>query len=69
MTWLVILGTVTTLIGLAGLFVCIRRAAALRREKDQDKVKRQLQGLVALNMGSVGVAGMGLALVIVGLLL
>ncbi|MHA3976915.1 hypothetical protein ACW9UR_04445 [Halovulum sp. GXIMD14794] len=69
MTWLVILGTITTLIGLAGLAVCIRRAAAVKGEPDQEKVKRQLHGLVALNLASVGVAGLGLAFVVVGLFL
>lgn len=67
MTWLIILGSITTLIGLAGLGVCIRRAAALRR--DPDTAKAGLHGLVALNMASVAVAGLGLALVVVGLIL
>jgi hypothetical protein len=67
MTWLVILGTLTTLIGLAGLAVCIRRAAQLRR--DPETAKAKLHGLVALNMASVGVAGLGLAFVVVGLIL
>lgn len=69
MTWLVILGVVTTLIGLAGLVVCIRRAAAARDETDQAAAAARLQGLIALNMGSVCVACMGLAFVVVGLIL
>jgi len=69
MTWLVILGTITTLIGLGGLIVCMRKAAALKSETDEERAKGQLHGLVALNMASMGVAGLGLAFVIVGLLL
>ena len=69
MTWLVILGTVTTLIGLAGLMVCIRKAAALKSQTDEEAAKTSLHGLVALNMASLGVAGLGLAFVVVGLLL
>ncbi|NNU80994.1 hypothetical protein HMH01_11155 [Halovulum dunhuangense] len=69
MTWLVILGTLTTLIGLIGLAHCIRTANALRKEPDRDAVRRKLNGLVALNMASVGVAGLGLAFVVVGLIL
>ncbi len=69
MTWLVILGVVTTLIGIAGLAVCIRKAAAIRKAPDPAAAKAQLHGLVALNMASVGVAGLGLAFVVVGLIL
>ena len=69
MTWLVILGSLTTLVGLAGLGVCIRRAAALRKAADPETAKARMHGLVALNMASVGVAGLGLAFVVVGLIL
>ena len=68
MIWLVILGTLTTLVGLAGLVTCIRRARALKGA-DHETARRGLQGLVALNLASVGVAGFGLAMVIVGLIL
>ena len=69
MTWLVVLGTALTGLGLAGLVVCILRAAALRRAKDAEAARAQMHGLVALNMASVGVSGLGLALVVVGLIL
>lgn len=68
MTWLVILGAVTVLIGLGGLVVCIRRAMALRHEPAEES-RGKFHGLIALNMASVGVAGLGLAFVIVGLIL
>ncbi|MEM8871287.1 MAG: hypothetical protein AAGB10_14325 [Pseudomonadota bacterium] len=69
MTWLIILGTIVTLLGLVGLGVCIRKAASLRGTGDADKVRSQLHGLVALNMGSVGLAGLGLAMVVMGVIL
>ncbi|MEO0388994.1 MAG: hypothetical protein AAF281_15995 [Pseudomonadota bacterium] len=66
---LVIFGALTTCIGLAGLGLCIRRAASLRQLDDAEAQRRAMRGLVALNMGSVGVAFFGLALVVVGLIL
>ena len=69
MTWLIIVGTLMPLLGLVGLGVCIRKAAALKGSTEPDKVRSALHGLVALNMGSVGIAGLGLALVVVGLIL
>lgn len=69
MTWLVILGTLTTLAGLAGLGWCIKSAAAIKRLDDPDAAKSRMHGLVALNMASVGVAGIGLAFVVLGLIL
>ena len=69
MTLLVIIGTVTTLVGLAGLVVCIRKAEAIKTMEDKEAASARLHGLVALNMGSMCVAGIGLAMVVVGLLL
>ncbi|QHQ34172.1 hypothetical protein [Algicella marina] len=67
---LVIIGAIVTLLGLAGLGLCIRKAAALRALKDDPEAQKAgMHGLVALNMASVGVAFMGLALVVVGLIL
>lgn len=69
MTWLIILGSIVTLAGLAGLILCIRKATALKAEPDPEKQRAAMHGLVALNMGSMGVAGLGLAMVVVGLIL
>lgn len=70
MEWLVIIGVVITFLGLAGLGLCIRKAAGLKALKDDPDAQRaQMHGLVALNMASVGVASIGLALVVVGLIL
>lgn len=67
---LVWIGVVVVLIGLVGLGLCIRKAAALRALKDDPEAQRAgMHGLVALNMGSVALAFLGLALVVVGLIL
>ena len=69
MTWLVILGTLLTLGGVAGLGLCIAQATKIKQMTDKDAQRAKLHGLVALNMASVGTAGLGLALVVVGLIL
>ncbi len=67
---LVSIGVGVTVLGLVGLVLCIRKAAALRALKDDPDAQRAaMHGLVALNMASVGVAFIGLALVVVGLIL
>lgn len=69
MGWVLALGVATTLIGIAGLGLCIARAAAVRKLADPDVVRARLRGLVALNMAAVGVAFFGLALVVMALFL
>ncbi len=69
MTWLVIVGVFVTLAGLVGLGLCIGKAAAIRKLDDPDQARAQLHWLVALNMASVGLAGLGLAFVVIGLIL
>lgn len=67
---LVVLGIVLVLAGLGGLVHCIRTGYAIRREKPAPDVARaQLQRLVAVNLASVAGAGLGLAMVVVGLTL
>lgn len=58
-----------TALGLAGLVWCMIRAGKIRGIKDKDAQRVQLQTLVALNMASVGISGLGLAVVVVGLIL
>lgn len=69
MTWLLILGVIVTVAGLGGLGLCIKRAAAARSLDDPDAVRTHLQGLVALNLASVGLSGLGLAMVVIALIL
>jgi hypothetical protein len=70
MTLLVILGAILAAGGLAGLGYCMAQGFAIRREKPAPEVVRaRLQRLVAVNLGSVALASLGLALVVAGLML
>ncbi|SOH95418.1 hypothetical protein SAMN06273572_11093 [Monaibacterium marinum] len=70
MTILIVIGAVTTFLGIAGLGYCIREAMRIRTggmSPEESKVK--LRGLVAVNMAAVGVAFLGLAMVVAGVIL
>lgn len=70
MTLLVILGAALVAAGLGGLAYCIRTGFAIRRDKPPpDLARARLQRLVAVNLGSVGLAALGLALVVAGVML
>jgi beta-phosphoglucomutase-like phosphatase (HAD superfamily) len=70
MTLLAVLGSALTAAGLAGLGHCIIAGLRVRREKPAPEVARaRLQRLVAVNLGSVALAGLGLALLVAGLAL
>jgi len=63
-------GVAMTLIGLAGLAYCVLRAMRARRAGLEDAAMRaELQRVVAINMGAMGVSALGLALVVMGILL
>ena len=63
-------GIALTLAGVAGLAWCIRRAAWIRRADIPDEqATAELRTLVAANVAAVGVAFIGLAVVVVGLIL
>ena len=63
-------GVVTTLVGLAGIVWFFRRARRLRQsEADDATVQAELRALVLLNMAAVGVAFIGLAITVVGLIM
>ncbi len=70
MTWLIYPGAIITLMGVAGLGYCIWKANSLRTSglKGEDMTS-QLQRLIPINLASVCVAGIGLAMVVVGKLL
>ena len=70
MTILFLSGVVLTLVGLAGILWFLRRARRLRETEMEDTaVHAELRSLVVLNMASVGLAFMGLAMAVVGLIL
>ena len=67
MVWI---GTIMTLIGLAGVLWCIRKAAWLKRvELDDTAIRAELNKLIFGHMAAIGLAFLGLGLLVVGLLL
>lgn len=67
---LVAVGAAVTLAGLAGLVWCILRVRAARRAGLPDaELRRRLQSVIALNLGSLLLSSLGLAMVVAGLLL
>ena len=63
-------GAVLTVIGLAGLGYCILRAVRAKRSGLDDAAMRaELQRVVAINLGAVGLSALGLAAVVSGILL
>jgi len=63
-------GVALTLVGLAGILWFIRRARRLRQTEMEDAaVQAELRSLVVLNMASVGLAFLGLAVAVVGLIM
>ena len=70
MTILFFAGVALTLVGLAGILWFIRRARRLRQTEMEDAaVQAELRSLVVLNMASVGLAFLGLAVAVVGLIM
>jgi hypothetical protein len=70
MGFLVVAGLVLVALGLGGLGYCMRAGFAIRAEKPAPEVLRaRLHRLVAVNLGSVGLAALGLGCVVAGLLL
>ena len=70
MPFLIPIGAALSLAGVAGLIWCIVRAVQARRAGLSDAdLRARLQGLVALNLGALGVSALGLMLVVIGILL
>jgi hypothetical protein len=70
MTLVFYAGVAITLVGLAGIMWLISRARRLRQtQADDATVQAELRALVLLNMAAVGVAFIGLAITVVGLIL
>ena len=70
MTLVFYAGVALTLVGLAGILWFIHRARRLRRtDADDATVQAELRALVLLNVAAVGLAFLGLAITVVGLIL
>jgi hypothetical protein len=67
---LAILGLVLTVLGLGGLGYCILQGLRIRGGAlPADQVHARLHRLVAVNLASVGIAALGLAMLVAGVLL
>lgn len=70
MDWLIVAGSIITLIGVAGLMWCGIRANKLRVEGlEGEELAAQLRTLIPVNVASLGFSGIGLAMVVVGILI
>jgi hypothetical protein len=64
------LGGLLVVLGLLGLAHCIREGFRIKaRGGEPSEIHARLQRLVAVNLGSVGLAALGLGLVVAGLTL
>jgi hypothetical protein len=67
---LALLGLALTFAGLAGLGYCIVQGMRIRAAKSPpDELHARLHRLLAINLGSVSLAALGLAALVAGLLL
>ncbi len=67
---LVWLGTLVSLLGLAGLLWCIVTVWKARRAGlDEEAMRAQLQRVVPLNTGALFLSMLGLMLVVIGIML
>jgi len=63
-------GAFVSLLGVAGLMYCVMRALRVRKSSRSDDEKRaDLQRVVLINMGALGVSALGLMIVVTGVLL
>ena len=70
MDFLIILGTVVTLIGLGVLVWCILMVASARRNiKDDVQMRERLQKMAAINMLALFLSFIGLMIVVIGVIL
>jgi hypothetical protein len=70
MIFLAILGGFMAVLGLFGLGYCIREGYRIKAQGGAPaEIHARLQRLVAVNLGSVGLAALGLGLVVAGLTL
>lgn len=67
---LIWIGAALTLIGIAGLGLCVAKALKARRAGlDEAAMRRALQQVVTLNMAALGLSALGLAMVVAGIFL
>ena len=67
MDWLIIVGAIMSVIGLAGLVASALKVMKAKREGLEDaELRARVQKAMALNMGALGLSVLGLMCVILG---
>ena len=70
MEWLIWIGAVVSLVGLAGIIWCIFSVAKAKRANlAEDEMRAQLAKVLPMNMGALFLSVIGLMLVVVGIVL
>lgn len=70
MDWLIIIGTLVALVGLAGLVVSALRVMRARRAGlDDTALKEVVRRAMVLNMGAFALSALGLMMAVVGVIL
>ena len=70
MDWLIIIGTLVALVGLAGLVVSALRVMRARRAGlDDTALKEVVRRAMVLNMGAFALSALGLMMVVMGIAL
>ena len=70
MTTIFYTGVAITLVGFAGILWFIQRARRLKKtEADDTTVQAEFRALVVLNVAAMGLAFLGLAIAVVGLIM
>ena len=70
METLVWIGAALTVAGVVGLFWCILKVMAARRENLSDEALRaRVQAILPWNLGALGLSALGLGCVVAGILL
>lgn len=70
MDWLIIIGTIVALAGLAGLLVSALKVIRARRAGlDDAALKDAVRAAMVLNMGAFALSALGLMMVVVGVIL
>lgn len=68
--FLIGLGLILSLAGMAGVIWCISQARKVKRgDVPEDQLQAAFSRLAAVNMGSMGAAGLGLAMALVGFII
>ena len=70
MDWLIWIGAIVSLLGLAGLLWCIVTVVRARRAQlPEDAMRAKLARVLPINMGALLLSALGLMMVVVGILL